>query len=93
MDVANSPLGCIRVVLLLYGSFKEYIAFSQGFLLGSLSFTEETNMHGIISGSFLLLTLNPVLQDIAGAHLSLDAPKWSHVLHLDRLNSYAGNKL
>ncbi|KAA8517899.1 hypothetical protein F0562_015373 [Nyssa sinensis] len=29
------------------------------------------------------------LWDIAGIHLNLDIPKWLHILHLDRLNSFA----
>ncbi|KAL7247922.1 hypothetical protein ACSBR2_002764 [Camellia fascicularis] len=29
------------------------------------------------------------LWNIAGIHLNLDIPKWLHILHLDRLNSYA----
>lgn len=79
--------------LLLYCSFKEYIAFSRDSLLVSLFLRKGTNMHGIISGSFLLLRLNIMVQDITGLHLNLDMPKWLSVLHLDQLKSYASNEL
>ncbi|XP_059436587.1 membralin-like protein At1g60995 [Corylus avellana] len=29
------------------------------------------------------------LWNLAGIHLNIDIPKWLHILHLDRLNSYA----
>lgn len=37
-----------------------------------------------------LLNLTFKLQNLAGIHLNIDIPKWLHILHLDRLNSYAG---
>lgn len=39
---------------------------------------------------FLINQFLVTMQDIAGINLNFDIPKWIKILHLDRLNSYAG---
>lgn len=43
------------------------------------------------SPTFPLLSFYFQMQNIAGIHLNLDVPKWLRMLHLDKVNLYAGN--
>lgn len=45
-----------------------------------------------IKAKSLQLNLSFQVQNLAGIHLNIDIPKWLHILHLDRLNSFAGKK-
>ncbi|KAK4486027.1 hypothetical protein RD792_008689 [Penstemon davidsonii] len=51
---------------------------------------ESQREASITSESFNSPSDDVMVKDIAGINLNFDIPKWLRILHLDRLNSYAG---